>query len=512
MAWLYYAVGVGRRAGVYDTWPECERQVKGFSGAKFKGFNSWGEAQRFKASYGGGKNHSGQQPSRQDYLRGRKPGIYSRVMVEEQVDGFPDAFYDVFPTYAEASRFMHSHLDTKAATAAPPPSDNPGVAMTGSGRAAAAPDVPYAEKYYAVAIGREPGIYYDWPTCEKQVKRYSGAIHQSFPTHAEAVKFVRERGNHFAMVAGFRPDNSAPFEDESDRFASSQCIAPGSQEYCKQRTTAITREFDVLYLSQPLLLRAFHDICREVKVEPRGSLPEYELAIKELGLINIVDFIDAKRCGKKVHIWPWDEFQAFRDYTLHSRDKCMVLDIARQHNLLRALLQNLSGKKAAKHARIMAMRQRRSNAPSLARPELSRPVPTPPAARAAASSHNAYDAPTPDAVAKRESPQSPPRPPSQQPPHTTITNPQHPPTPDTTPRATPALSSTTPVRRSARIAAIKEEQPTDSMETPVTQQKKKNKRKNTALAEILDHNDDAHDTPAAKKRKQGTPSRASVRS
>ena len=106
--------------------------------------------------------------------------------------------------------------------------------------------MPYAKKYYAVAVGRAPGIYYDWPTCEKQVKHYSGTRFKSFLTHAEAVEFVRERGNHFAMVADSRPDNSTPFEDEFDRFASSQGIAPGSSEYRRQRTTAITREFDVL--------------------------------------------------------------------------------------------------------------------------------------------------------------------------------------------------------------------------------------------------------------------------
>lgn len=332
-----------------------------------------------------------------------------------------------------------------------------------------------------------------------------------------------------------------------------------------------------------LLLRAFHDICREVKVEPRDSLRYCELTIKDLGLINIVDLIDAKRCGKKVHIWPRAQFQGFRDYTLRSRDKCMAFDIARQHDLLRALLQNLTGKKAAEHARMMAMRQRHYDVPSFPRGEISRPVPTGPAARAAASSHNAYDTPTPSSavavalagaavqpvkedaepelplnpnspdlvlptiicsqqppfnaaasqpsppaepsqqqppqpgdVVKRESPQLPPMPSVR--PHTTITHPYHRPTPDTSSRATTttpppkertATPSTTPVRISARIAAIKEES-TDGIKARVTQQK--NKRKNITLTEILDNDNDVHDTPTAKKLKQGTPSRALVRS
>lgn len=33
----YYVVWAGRRPGVYATWAECEAQVKGFSGAQFRG-------------------------------------------------------------------------------------------------------------------------------------------------------------------------------------------------------------------------------------------------------------------------------------------------------------------------------------------------------------------------------------------------------------------------------------------------------------------------------------------
>lgn len=36
----YYAVRVGRQTGVFDNWADCEAQVKGFKGAKFKSFAS----------------------------------------------------------------------------------------------------------------------------------------------------------------------------------------------------------------------------------------------------------------------------------------------------------------------------------------------------------------------------------------------------------------------------------------------------------------------------------------
>ncbi len=34
----FYAVAVGKKAGIYTSWPETESQVKGYPGARFKGF------------------------------------------------------------------------------------------------------------------------------------------------------------------------------------------------------------------------------------------------------------------------------------------------------------------------------------------------------------------------------------------------------------------------------------------------------------------------------------------
>lgn len=35
----YYAVVKGIKPGVYNSWPECEAQVKGFPGASYKGLH-----------------------------------------------------------------------------------------------------------------------------------------------------------------------------------------------------------------------------------------------------------------------------------------------------------------------------------------------------------------------------------------------------------------------------------------------------------------------------------------
>jgi len=48
----YYVVWKGRQPGIYASWEECEAQVKGFSGAQFKAFDSLEAAQQaFSGTY-----------------------------------------------------------------------------------------------------------------------------------------------------------------------------------------------------------------------------------------------------------------------------------------------------------------------------------------------------------------------------------------------------------------------------------------------------------------------------
>ena len=58
----FYAVAKGRKPGIYLTWKECEEQIKGYSGSKFKKFESPEEAEAFYAQYNGG-----QIPRKRDY-------------------------------------------------------------------------------------------------------------------------------------------------------------------------------------------------------------------------------------------------------------------------------------------------------------------------------------------------------------------------------------------------------------------------------------------------------------
>ena len=48
-------------------------------------------------------------------------------------------------------------------------------------------------KYYAVKVGRKPGIYLSWDECKMQVDRYSGAVYKSFSNENEAKMFIEEK-------------------------------------------------------------------------------------------------------------------------------------------------------------------------------------------------------------------------------------------------------------------------------------------------------------------------------
>lgn len=48
---------------------------------------------------------------------------------------------------------------------------------------------------YAVATGRETGVFNTWPECQAQVSGYKGAVFKSFASKSDAEAFCRGGGN-----------------------------------------------------------------------------------------------------------------------------------------------------------------------------------------------------------------------------------------------------------------------------------------------------------------------------
>lgn len=123
----FYAVKSGRQPGIYHTWNDCERQVKGFQGARYKSFKTLEDAQKFIGTS-------------LDGTKSNKPNL---IISQGTV------------------------LPRERAT---------------------------SSKYYAVAIGKTPGVYRSWIECQEQTKGVSKAIYKSFMTEGEALDFVQKNG------------------------------------------------------------------------------------------------------------------------------------------------------------------------------------------------------------------------------------------------------------------------------------------------------------------------------
>ncbi len=66
---------------------------------------------------------------------------------------------------------------------------------------------PSKVRYYAVALGRRPGVYLDWPSAEKQVHGFVGAKHKKFKVEEDALAYVKKYQNfdYFAHSAQVSP-------------------------------------------------------------------------------------------------------------------------------------------------------------------------------------------------------------------------------------------------------------------------------------------------------------------
>ncbi len=53
-----------------------------------------------------------------------------------------------------------------------------------------------ARFYYAVKVGKNPGIYETWAECKAEVDGYKGAKYKKFPSQKEALDFIQDSGDY----------------------------------------------------------------------------------------------------------------------------------------------------------------------------------------------------------------------------------------------------------------------------------------------------------------------------
>jgi ribonuclease HI len=63
-----------------------------------------------------------------------------------------------------------------------------------AGKAVIDSSKPQEAKFYAVAVGRVPGVYEEWESAQEQIKEVKGPKYKKFATRKEAEEFVRTGG------------------------------------------------------------------------------------------------------------------------------------------------------------------------------------------------------------------------------------------------------------------------------------------------------------------------------
>ena len=64
--------------------------------------------------------------------------------------------------------------------------------------------------YYAVKVGRSPGIYRTWEQCRENVHKYSGAIYKKFKKKEDAEKYMN--GGNISIIEPNKLSSSDPFK------------------------------------------------------------------------------------------------------------------------------------------------------------------------------------------------------------------------------------------------------------------------------------------------------------
>ena len=193
------------------------------------------------------------------------------------------------------------------------------------------------KKYYAVKVGKTPGIYFTWDDCSKQVTGYKGAKYKSFLTVEEALAFIGDDN--------IKPANT---EVEKKTYKSEKIVKDGydvkpirSSAKVKTHTsyinpTEIMNDYEFIAFvdgsydkgnkvfgsgvivlnpknnSHDTYYHAGYDKWDQWNIV--GELESVKLAInkaKELGNKNIAIYHDLKN----IALWASGEWQAKNEYT-----------------------------------------------------------------------------------------------------------------------------------------------------------------------------------------------------
>ncbi|PQE12850.1 ribonuclease H protein [Rutstroemia sp. NJR-2017a BBW] len=103
----FYAVRKGFKAGVFESWKDCQEQTTGFKGALYKSFTNKPDAEAFVAGKNPAKTNA--EPKFYGIAVGKKTGVYTEwADAQKQIAGVKAPKYKKFATREEAQAFVDS--------------------------------------------------------------------------------------------------------------------------------------------------------------------------------------------------------------------------------------------------------------------------------------------------------------------------------------------------------------------------------------------------------------------
>lgn len=181
-----------------------------------------------------------------------------------------------------------------------------------------------AAKYYAVKIGKTPGIYMTWDECREMTHGYPGAIYKSFKTLEEAKQFMGGTAGNSVMAA-----------EKSTRTAQTDTELPEVYAFVDGSYNVATHVYGyggfLIHHGQKEVLQGAGDEAemasmRNVAGEVLGSKAAIERAV-ELGLSEITIYYDYMG----IEMWATGSWKrnkkgtiAYYDYICSVRDKIAI--------------------------------------------------------------------------------------------------------------------------------------------------------------------------------------------
>lgn len=160
----WYGVQVGLRPGVYASFDEAQEQVRGFSRAVFRAFNSFTAAVDYVEAF---TRPAAAQSAQHEECEGESAGSE-----EDGGDYDGDEYGQNEASGLRVAEERHFIPDPRV----PPP------------------HLARVRRWYGVQVGRMPGIYTSWAKAQEQVRGFSRAVFRAFDSYAAAVDFVAAAG------------------------------------------------------------------------------------------------------------------------------------------------------------------------------------------------------------------------------------------------------------------------------------------------------------------------------